>query len=137
MILLDTHVAIWLVASPARLSTAARETIAGALSGDQANPGLAIASITLWETALLLERGQVVLRGAGGTEAAVSKIVKEAGLQVLPLTVRAAALAVALPRAFPRDPADRLIAGTALAEGLQLVTSDKPIRQSGTVDAIW
>ena len=137
MILLDTHVAIWLVADPARLSRAARQRITRALRSDQPEPGLAIASITLWEAALLVERGHVVVRGAHGTEAAVGRVVKEAGLQVLPLTVRAAAVAAALPRAFPRDPADRLIAATALAEGLELVTSDKPIRDSGAVDAIW
>ena len=137
MILLDTHVAIWLVADPARLSRAARERITRALSSDQPNPGVAIASITLWETALLVERGHVVLRGAHGTEAAVGKIVEEGGFQIIPLTVRAAAIAAALPRTFPKDPADRLIAGTALAEGLALVTSDKPIRDSGALDAIW
>jgi PIN domain nuclease of toxin-antitoxin system len=35
-----------------------------------------------------------------------------------------------LPRTFPMDPADRLIAGTAAAEGLALVTADKAIREA-------
>jgi hypothetical protein len=40
-------------------------------------------------------------------------------------------------RAFPKDPADRLIAGTALAQSLPLVTSDRPIRISGALETIW
>jgi PIN domain nuclease of toxin-antitoxin system len=44
---------------------------------------------------------------------------------------------VELPEAYPKDPADRLIAGTALVEGLSLVTADREIRRSQVVRTIW
>ena len=48
-----------------------------------------------------------------------------------------AALATQFPEDFPRDPADRLIAATARAEGLTLVTRDERIRASALVRTVW
>jgi PIN domain nuclease of toxin-antitoxin system len=48
-----------------------------------------------------------------------------------------AALSVQFPDDFPRDPADRLIAATARAEGLTLVTRDERIRASTLVRTVW
>ena len=63
VILLDTHALVWLVAEPARLSRAATDAIRRARS----TGGLAVASITLWELAMLLVRGHV--RGHGTVDA--------------------------------------------------------------------
>jgi PIN domain nuclease of toxin-antitoxin system len=54
-----------------------------------------------------------------------------------PMTPEIAALAVSLPREYPRDPADRLIAATALAEGTPLVTADADIRRTKVIKTIW
>src|SRR5437773_8807785 len=48
-------------------------------------------------------------------------------LQVLPISPRIAAIENALPRTFHRDPADRIIAGTAIAHQLTLLTPDRAI----------
>ncbi len=45
-------------------------------------------------------------------------------LQVLPISARIAAIENALPRTFHGDPADRIIAGTAIAHQLTLLTPD-------------
>jgi len=42
-----------------------------------------------------------------------------------------------LPAAFPKDPADRLIASTAMIEGAPLITADARIRQTKVVQTIW
>jgi len=42
-----------------------------------------------------------------------------------------------LPSSFPKDPADRLIAATAMVEGAPLVTADEQIRQAKVVQTIW
>jgi PIN domain nuclease of toxin-antitoxin system len=42
-----------------------------------------------------------------------------------------------LPAGFSKDPADRLIAATAIVEGVPLVTADERIRQAKVVQAIW
>ena len=42
-----------------------------------------------------------------------------------------------LPAVYPKDPADRIIGATALVEGLPLLTADRAIRGSKTVETIW
>jgi PIN domain nuclease of toxin-antitoxin system len=39
--------------------------------------------------------------------------------------------------AFPGDPADRIIAATAIALGLKLVTADAQLRRAPRVQAVW
>jgi PIN domain nuclease of toxin-antitoxin system len=56
---------------------------------------------------------------------------------VEPITPEITAFAVQLPSSFPKDPADRLIAATAMVEGAPLVTADERIRQSKVVRTIW
>jgi PIN domain nuclease of toxin-antitoxin system len=56
---------------------------------------------------------------------------------VQPITPEIAAFAVELPSSFPKDPADRLIAATAMVEGAPLVTADERIRQAKLVQTIW
>jgi PIN domain nuclease of toxin-antitoxin system len=134
MILLDTHVLLWMSSDPGRLSRRARETIRQAKlrqAGD--NGGIGIAAITLWELAWLAHHQRIITTGA------LESFVRETVARVIlrPMTPEIAAVAVRLPDPFPRDPADRLIAATAMAEGIPLVTADTRIRQSKMLDTIW
>jgi PIN domain nuclease of toxin-antitoxin system len=56
---------------------------------------------------------------------------------VLPISGRACVRALGLPAAYPKDPADRIIGGTALVEGLSLLTADRAIRRSRALRTIW
>jgi PIN domain nuclease of toxin-antitoxin system len=131
VILLDTHVLVWLVAEPGQLSRRA----ASAIRRARANQGIGIAAISLWELALLFARGR--LRAAGTVEASVCRIVEGAGVTIRSITPEVAALAVQFPEDFPQDPADRLIAATARAEGLALVTHDERLRRSLLLRTVW
>jgi PIN domain nuclease of toxin-antitoxin system len=42
-----------------------------------------------------------------------------------------------MPSGFPKDPADRIIASTAMAEATPLVTADKQIRRAKLLQTIW
>lgn len=129
MILLDTHVLLWLAKEPSKLSPAATEAIqASAQEG-----GLAISAITLWEIALLAARGKLAL--VGTLEHFVESVADRAAVQ--PITVKIAAMANQLPPNYPKDPADRLIGATALCEGMVLISADQNIRLSGTVRTVW
>jgi PIN domain nuclease of toxin-antitoxin system len=61
----------------------------------------------------------------------------ESRFVVLPLSGRASARAMGLPARYPKDAADRIIGATALVEGLSLLTADRAIRGSKTIETIW
>ncbi|HLK04273.1 MAG TPA: type II toxin-antitoxin system VapC family toxin [Candidatus Acidoferrum sp.] len=127
MILLDTHVLVWLAQEPARVSRRASAAVRAAKGG------LAISDITMWELALLATRGRLILTGT--VEAFVEEICSR--VAVLPITPRVATLASQFPPSYPKDPCDRLIGATAVSEGIELVSADDAIRKSGAVKTIW
>lgn len=131
MILLDTHVLAWLALEPRRLSRPA----AAAIRKATRSGGISVAAITLWELAQHVASGRI--RSPGTVESAVSRLVEATGARVCELTPTIVALGTQFPPDFPRDPADRMIAGTARAEGIALVTADERIRQSPLVETIW
>jgi PIN domain nuclease of toxin-antitoxin system len=131
VILLDTHVLVWLAAEPSRLSRVATAAIRRALRSG----GIAIASISLWEIAALFARGR--LRSRGTIEASLQAILQATGVTLREITPTIAALAAEFPADFSTDPADRLIAATARGEGLALVTRDERIRSSPLVRTVW
>ena len=130
MILVDTHVVVWLVFEAERVSAKARSAISDARKS--AN-GLAISDISLLELATLVSKGRIQLDIS--LESFLQEI--ESRFVVLPISGRACARAMALPAAYPKDPADRIIGATALVEGLSLVTADREIRQSRALQTIW
>ena len=130
VILLDTHVVLWLTSDPAKLSGKAR----GAIEVSRKNgDGVAICDITLLELAALANKGRIHL--SISLESFLQEV--ESRFVVLPISGRTCARAMGLPATYPKDPADRVIAATALVEGLSLLTADRAIRRSRTVQTIW
>lgn len=129
MILLDTHVLVWLTTEPAKLSRPANSAIRRAVRSG----GLGISAITLWELAWLASHGR--LQPAGTLEAYLEEV--SSRVAVLPLTPKIAALANQLPADYPSDPSDCLIGATAMAEGIVLVTKDSRIRACKQIRTLW
>jgi PIN domain nuclease of toxin-antitoxin system len=130
LILLDTHVVIWLAQDYKRISAAAQAAIENARTEDR---GLAISDITLVEIARLASHGRINL--IPDVETVLSEI--ERRFVILPITSRIAMQAFALPANYPKDPVDRVIGATALIGDLNLVTADQAIRRSNAVPTIW
>ena len=129
MILLDTHVLIWMSSDPERLSAKARHQIVEA----RRKSGLAVASITLWELAWLAENQRILY--SGSVESFVRETISR--VAVKSLSPEIVAVAAHLPDNYPKDPGDRLIGSTAIVSGMPLVTADEKIRSSGVVESIW
>ena len=129
MILLDTHVLIWLASEPAKLSKKASGAIRRATQG----AGIAISAITLWELAWLATHDRLEIPGT--VEAFVERISSRTAIR--PVTVKVAVLANQFPVDYSGDPCGRLIGATALAEGIALVTKDTRIRACMQFKTIW
>ena len=130
MILVDTHIVVWLAFDEARLSQKAKTAIDDARKNED---GLAISAITLLELAALSKKGKFSINIS--LESFLQEI--EARFVVRPITSRACARTAGLPATYPKDPADRIIGATALVEGLPLVTADREIRRSKVIQTIW
>jgi PIN domain nuclease of toxin-antitoxin system len=130
LILLDTHVVLWLTSHPDKLSGQARAAIeASRRNGD----GMAVCDITLLELTTLATKGRIHL--GLSLESFLREI--EARFVIFPITARACARAMSFPTTYPKDPADRIIGATALVEGFSLVTADRGIHRSKLVRTIW
>jgi PIN domain nuclease of toxin-antitoxin system len=130
VILIDTHVVVWLAFDQRLLSKKARAAI---YEARQNGEGLAISDITLLELTTLTSKGRIRLDI--GLESFLREI--EARFVVIPISGRACVRALGLPATYPKDPADRMIGATALVEGLPLLTADREIQRSRAVPTIW
>lgn len=130
MILLDTHVAVWMTTDKTLLSPAAAAMVRDT---SRAGEGVCIASSTLWEIAMITAKGGFRLPGTLGDYLRYL----ESMFVVLPITGAIAERAVQFSDEYPKDPTDRLIGATAVAHELLLVTRDEKIRASGEVRCIW
>jgi len=130
VILVDTHVVVWLAFAQQKISNSARMAIDDVRRDAK---GVAISDITLLELAALANKGRLSL--SISLESFLQEV--ERRFVVLPMTGRVCARAVTLPSTYPKDPADRVIGATALVEGLSLLTADRGIRRSRAVPTIW
>jgi len=130
MILVDTHVVLWLALEPARISRKAAGVMEETRHSGQ---GLAISDMTLLEIAVIESKSRIHL--SASLETFLTEV--ESRFVVLPITGRVCVRAMGLPVTYPKDPADRIIGATALVEGIPLITADSDIRKSKALPTIW
>ncbi len=119
MILIDTHVLIWLDVADRRLGRKTRALI----EKQWAENKVAVSAISFWEAGMLTERG----RFRPAVPIADWRVHwLDAGLLEFPLDGAVLIRALDLG-GLPEDPADRFIAATALVEQAELVTADERI----------
>ncbi|MFP4128414.1 MAG: type II toxin-antitoxin system VapC family toxin [Desulfonatronovibrio sp.] len=119
MIVLDTHVLLWMDRDDDALGKKSRSIIHEAWNKES----VSINAISFWEAALLLQKGRI--------ELPVSveiwrRDLLQAGIREIPLDGGIALLATSLESEH-RDPADRFIIATAIHHEALLVTADKII----------
>jgi PIN domain nuclease of toxin-antitoxin system len=125
--LLDTHAWVWWIDQDPRLG-ASTIAVLDALPRDQ-RPFLC--DISLWEVAMLVERGRIEL------DLPLSEWLDAAAhprsVQVVGITPQIATAVATLPDSFHRDPADRLIVATSRALGVPVLSHDRLINRSRLV----
>jgi len=130
LILVDTHVVLWLAFDEIRISNKAKASIDRAR---QSESGLAISDFTLLELTMAFQKKRF------GIDISLESFLYEVEQKfvLLPITRPVCAQTLAFPAGYPKDLADRIIGATALVHGLTLVTADQAIRKSGAVPTIW
>lgn len=116
--LLDTHVLLWWLSDGSRLSPAALDAIA--------EGPVAVSAVSCWETAILVAKKRIELDRP--TSVWVADLLSSPGIEECPLSARIAVRAGELD-GFHGDPADRMLAATAIETGRRLVTKDERIRE--------
>ena len=114
-LLLDTHIWLWSLAEPGRLSKRVRAAVT------RAENELWVSPISVWELLVLAERGRVKLDDEPRrwvADALASTPAQEAIL-TFEVAIRSREVMLAHP-----DPSDRFLVATALVYDLTLVTAD-------------
>jgi PIN domain nuclease of toxin-antitoxin system len=131
MVLLDTHVWLWWLSSPELLSARARAAVDGAAAKD----GVLISAISTWEVSLLVQNGR--LRLALPVEDWIAHSEALPFIHFVPVDSAIAVRAVNFPDPCHSDPADRMIAATALLRGVPLVSKDDRLHALPSIKCVW
>ena len=129
MIVLDTHVWIWLTDESERLSDHHKRIIR-----ERRPEGLGISVISCWEVAKLAEYGRLKL--ACSIEEWMDGALALPELQLIGLTPSIAISSTKLPGDFHRDPADQVIVATAREYDCELLTADEKILKYAHINTL-
>ena len=129
----DTHTLLWYLNDLPQLSAAALLTLEAA---ERSGSPIYVPAIVLVELRYLVEKGRDIF------ESDYQRVVAElnassSALTFAPLDQLAAHALGAIPRNLVPDMPDRVIAATALALGVPLITKDHKIHTLTNVTIIW
>lgn len=121
-VLLDTHLLLWALSQPAKLSVAARKQIMAA--------DVYVSAASIWEISIKSALGKL--------KADPDEILAEiepAGFTLLPISGEHAARVAQLPHVH-KDPFDRMLAAQASIEPMILLTNDAVLSGYGSFVAV-
>ncbi|HFE66662.1 MAG TPA: type II toxin-antitoxin system VapC family toxin [Chloroflexi bacterium] len=131
MIVVDTHIIIWEALAPQKLSVAATQAWAQAAGQGE----IFVSDISLWEIAMLMHKERLQVNT--DCQSFINLLIQANNLHIQPITPQIAALSVQLTNEINQDPADRLIAATALSQKMPLITADRNLQAAVTIHTIW
>ena len=130
MIILDTCILIFDALTPEKLSKSAKKAISYAEEKKQ----LFCSDISLWEIAMFAQKKRLDL--GTDVESFLNLMLKAKEIHVLSISVEIAVLSSSFS-ANHFDPADRIIAATALHNNAKLITCDKKLLEIDQLSTIW
>ena len=116
--LLDTHIWIWSLVDPQRISSSIRAIL------KNESTELFLSPISVWEAILLGERNRIAMKP--NPLAWVKTALSVTPVQEAPLNNEVAIVSRQL-KLKHQDPADRFLVATALVFGLTLITADQAL----------
>jgi PIN domain nuclease of toxin-antitoxin system len=119
--LMDTCAAIWLMGGEP-LTAESREAI---LAAGAAHVGVYVSPITAWEIGTLIGKRRVQLTLS--PEIWFERLLAMPGVRLAEPTPKILLASTTLPGSPPADPADRILAATARANGHVIVTRDQKL----------
>jgi PIN domain nuclease of toxin-antitoxin system len=131
VIVLDTCAILWVALSPNQLSGKA----AAAISHADASNAIIIADISLWEIAMLIRKGRLEIDVSAARFMQI--FLQSRNVVVKAITPEIAELSVNLGAEVGNDPADRIIAATAILTNARLITADQKLIDCTLVDTLW
>jgi PIN domain nuclease of toxin-antitoxin system len=126
-LLIDTHILLWLIREPKRISSAAKAALL-----DDANQ-VYVSAASAWEIAIKVHAGKLSVDRGLLTD--FDATVKAQGMVQLTVTSEHG-IKAGLLNSPHKDPFDRMLAGQALLEHLTMVTADRAFTSMG-VKIIW
>ena len=120
-IILDTHVILWSLLRPEEIPNSIKRIISDAQNQDK----LLLSSISLWEIAMLKSKKRINIYEP--IKDFLKSIENIEGVEIVGISPDIAAESTLLIDNFHGDPADRIIAATAISRGAHLLTRDKQI----------
>ncbi len=130
-VLADTHALLWYLLEPAQLSGQALAALRGTAG---AGEPIYLSAVSIIEVRYLVEKGRLPLEAYDSLVMALHDL--ETALVLLAVDEDVALAVERIPRDVVPDMPDRIIAATALAHNLALVTADRQIRAS-RISTIW
>lgn len=125
--ILDTHTILWALENDPRLGQSAKKLIQSSKPKD-----LGCSDISLFEISMLMSKGRIQLRTSPIQY--LNTITTSINSISISPAIATKSIEIPLPHS---DPFDRLITATAKCLKLPLLTRDKLIADSQTVETIW
>ncbi len=123
MIILDTHVWLWWLHDPKKLSRRASSAIRKA----EADAAIRVSAISVWEVAVKHKLGKLALPPEFDIHRWYETASAYPAITIEPLDPIDAISSTVLPGEFHQDPADRIIVAMARRHDVPLVTVDQKI----------
>lgn len=116
-VLCDTHLLLWTLVEPERLSSRARARLETC--------EVFVSAASIWELAIKARLGRIAC-----DTGQVADAIEAVGFRHLPITAAHAARVANLP-AVHQDPFDRLLVAQGQCEGMRLLTADSALADYG------
>ncbi len=131
MILLDTHIWLWLLHNPNKLSKTAQAVI----QSEETHNGLLVSAISVWKVAVKSSIGKLDLPFPITQWYQLAK--SHSGIVIESLSPLDTIASTQLQGDFHKDPADRILVAIAKRYDISLVTCDTKILNYPYVKSIW